>query len=133
MVNKLQNSILLAVILCSSAASWAQQIQFPESYHTGVRPIDGQVPYGSSTPVMIPINSATQAGIYPSSGFGSPTFDPYSASQYSASQANASGYFPSNASPFGVYPTYSGSTQPLPSGTVGGVLPGPTTYTQPGV
>ncbi|MEZ6153573.1 MAG: hypothetical protein R3C09_26030 [Pirellulaceae bacterium] len=61
-------------------------MQFPQA-PSGLRPIQsGQIP-SSGTPTMVPINPATQAGIYPSNGLGGPTFDPYSLNTATQTQA----------------------------------------------
>ncbi len=132
----------MTVLACAPAA--AQRVQFPES-PTGLRPIpSGQYP-STGDPVMIPINPATQAGVYPSTGFGSPTFDPYgatpatqpfSATQIPGSMVPSSGF--GGASPYGTpYPAYNGPSPLLPgagSSAAVGTFPsaGPA-YSQPGV
>lgn len=64
----------------------AQRMQFPET-PSGLRPIQpGQIP-SSGAPTMVPINPATQAGIYPSNGLGGQTFDPYSLNTATQTQA----------------------------------------------
>lgn len=65
-------AVCLALSLC--ATSEAQRVQFPS---TGNRPIPGSPLDGSvSTPQMVPINPATQAGVFQSPTPGG-SFDPY--------------------------------------------------------
>ena len=133
----------------------AQRMQFPDN-PTGLRPIQPGQPMGVGGPMMVPINPATQAGIYPSTGAGGTTFDPYSASQSqmqvfqppqgtvppgtlapgATSYPGAVPNYPNNP-PMGGYPTYNGISPGLPgagqSGTVGtfqNTAPG---YSQPGM
>lgn len=110
---------------------------------------------------MVPINPATQAGIYPSTGPGSSTFDPYSTYQPPSSLplggafSGQPGVYPSSqvpqlgqaaplgqASPFGqapigTYPPYTGGPPTLPgagpSASVGSFPPVGANYSQPGV
>ncbi len=133
--------LLCVWIACTPVLGQSQRIQFPES-PSGLRPISpGQVPL-SGPPAMVPINPATQAGIYPSTGLGSPTFDPYSAGgglqqpQYLQPLTNSTiappgAFAPSypgtqpnlGAAPLGGYPTYNGTSPGFPgagqSGTIG--------------
>lgn len=150
MVNKLHIWILLAVTVLTSAPTWAQRIQFPPNATTGLRPIDGQVPSTMSSPAMIPINPATQAGVYPSQGFGSPTFDPYSgaaanAGFFSGTPMQGSGFPPGGfapnamptANPYAQYPAYNGPVPGVPgagqSGTMGTFPGAGINYSQPGM
>lgn len=67
---------------CHCAWSHGQRVQFPSTLPstslpgTGNRPIQDPIG-GISTPAMVPINPATQAGVYPSPSPGSASFDPY--------------------------------------------------------
>ncbi len=153
---------LLRGLLCCAwltcAPVMAQRIQFPESTApglNGLRPIaPGQLP-NSGSPVMVPINPATQAGIYPSTVPGGQTFDPYSLNptpqpQYGQPILNPTlppasltptypGIAPTypNSAPLGGYPTYNGSSPIMPgagqSGTVGTFQNTAPAFNQPGV
>ncbi|QDV24863.1 hypothetical protein [Aureliella helgolandensis] len=121
---------------------------------SGLRPING------GQPQMVPINPATQAGVYPSTGFGSSTFDPYaSAAPTATAQVYTPSYNPSynvaptatqlppsySANPYsaspagnvGGYPGYNGAPAPFPgtgqSATIGSFSGGGSPYSQPGV
>ena len=133
----------------------AQRMQFPET-PSGLRPIQSGQPLAAGGPTMVPINPATQAGIYPSTGAGGATFDPYSVSQPQlqvfqppqgtvapgALAPGATNYpgavpnYPNNPS-MGGYPTYNGISPGLPgagqSGTVGTFQNTSPGYNQPGM
>ena len=128
----------------------AQRMQFPET-PAGLRPIQPGQPLATGAPAMVPINPATQAGIYPSTGVGGATFDPYSANppQMQVFQAppgtlapGATSYpgaaptYPNNP-PLGGYPTYNGVTPGMPgagqSGTIGSFQNTAPGYSQPGM
>ena len=70
---------------------------------------------------MVPINPATQAGIYPSNSYGGQTFDPYALGGTPGYPGAQTGY-PNNP-PLGGYPAYNGIAPNLPgagqSATVG--------------
>ncbi|MEO8270260.1 MAG: hypothetical protein ABI557_11110, partial [Aureliella sp.] len=86
---KLWTLIVGALIISAcwlGAPAHGQRMQFPET-PSGLRPIQpGQIP-SSGAPTMVPINPATQAGIYPSSVPGGQTFDPYSLNATTQTQA----------------------------------------------
>lgn len=134
-------AIVLAFVELACAAAQAQRIQFPAA--NGLRPIDGNVMPSTGAPVMVPINPATQSGIYPSTGFGSQTFDPYAGGsafgappailpQSGMLGAPIGGGYPANN-----YPAYTGPSPTLPgagqSAIVGSYQNNPTNYGQPGV
>ncbi len=143
-VNKLHIWILLAAtVLASAPSASAQRIQFPQNAVNGLRPIDGQVPSTLGSSAMIPINPATQAGVYPAQGYGSPTFDPYSGGQVNNGFFPPGGMFNNGlgtlppANPYGQYPAYNG---PVPgvsgsgqSATIGTFPNAGVNYSQPGM
>lgn len=120
----------------------AQRIQFPQP-STGVQaPNNFQSPSGlrpvNPNSAMVPINPATQAGIYPSTTYGSPTFDPYSSG--AAPSLLSPGGYPNTAAGVGApggYPIYNGAPAALPGtgqSAVVGTFPNTTSgYSQPGV
>ena len=77
----------------------AQRVQFPQT-PSGLRPVQPGPTPSSGAPTMVPINPATQAGIYPSSGLGGQTFDPYSLNTAQPTQA----FQPQFAPPQVTYP-----------------------------
>lgn len=82
---------------------------------SGLRPINGSVP--STYPTMIPVNPATQAGIYPSNGIGGPTFDPYAAT--SSGPGLLQGLFPpGNTYPPNIYPQNNFPPNAFPTGNI---------------
>ncbi len=144
--------------LCT-VGSWdrcanAQRIQFPEN-SPGLRPISPTQSY-STQPGMVPLNPATQSGIYPSTGYGSPTFDPYGSpaptlppvfpspfnstvqppSSLSSPLPSTQGVYPGGV-PYGGYPTYNGPGPILPgagpSATIGTFPSTSAGPTQPGM
>ncbi|MCA9134822.1 MAG: hypothetical protein KDA45_16755, partial [Planctomycetales bacterium] len=138
----------LVVLGWSAESGFGQRIQFPDT-PSGLRPIAGsQQPY-PSTPAMVPINPATQAGIYPPSGPSSTGFDPYAnaaagapalqAPAFNSTIAPPTGFTPSypGTTPLGGYPNYSGPPPVLPgagqSGVVGTFPNNAAGYNQPGV
>lgn len=135
------NLISVVAIALACAPVQAQRIQFPST--PGLRPIDNaQIP-STGNPVMVPINPATGVGIYPSTGVGSTTFDPYAR----GAGAGAPGIVASpplaapsggiGGSSFGGFPTYSGAPPALPgtgqSAVVGTFPSNPTPLNQPGI
>jgi hypothetical protein len=162
-INSSLASQALAALLCSvclvCAPAWAQRIQFPSGTDpslSGLRPIaPSQLPKTGS-PVMVPLNPATQAGIYPSTGFGSPTFDPYSLNTSTTPQFSSPSFNPTlpppgsinppyvgspmgspTSIPMGGYPSYNGVSPTLPgtgqSGTLGTFQNTGPGFTQPGI
>ncbi|MCA9127669.1 MAG: hypothetical protein KDB22_11310 [Planctomycetales bacterium] len=138
----LQNTILFLAFLWPGISSLAQQIQFPQA---GIQPLgQGTLP-STGAPAMVPINPATQAGIYPSTGLGGATFDPYATAGAPQplfplgtqlfGQAPVVPY-PNSASAGG-YPGYNGSPAVLPgagqSGVIGTFPNTGTGYSQPGI
>jgi hypothetical protein len=117
MQSPLQAWIVFGIVALGAAPIMAQRVQFPESSN-GLRPIaqGGSTPGTAPTlgaPVMIPVNPATQAGIYPSTGFGSPSFDPYAAQSQTGQVLG--GVSPANLNPYGSpYPAYNGAAPVLP-------------------
>lgn len=112
----------MTITLATSLPAFGQRIQFPQTPN-GLRPVDANV-YSPSTrpstaangsPVMVPLNPATQSGLYPSTGLGSATFDPYSSRQVSQPPVLGTSTFGSAVNP--------------PQGTQGSVYaPGATGY-----
>lgn len=156
MRRKTQLSTFLVVCVSVCAQGLAQQIQFPPA---GSRPIaQGQLPSTAPSgvssggtapgiPPMVPINPATQSGIYPSTGYGSPTFDPY-ANRTAAPPllplgggllGGANTAYPQTLAPnaTGGYPGYNGSPPVLPgagqSAIVGSFPNSGPGYNQPGI
>ncbi len=142
MCNKLQALAAVGMVLLACAPVDAQRVQFPQA-PSGLRPIaPGQGPT-TGHPIMVPINPATQSGIYPSTGLGSPTFDPYATTQTSpltplplpgvAGAPTIAGgpVLPSS------YPGYTGTPPVLPgagqSGVIGTFPNAAPTYAQPGI
>lgn len=110
--------------MCVACAPvWAQRIQFPQSTApslNGLRPVSpGQLP-NSSSPVMVPINPATQAGIYPSNGLAGSTFDPYAVNPPSLPPSGAPIFNPTLAPPSSFTPQYTGVTPGYPNAPLGG-------------
>ncbi len=115
-------AILLGLSVAAAPMVRGQNLQFPQS------PVvlrDIRTPAGTNAPVMVPLNPATQQGLYPSTGSGSPLFDPYATRpsyqnpgyQYTAPTAN-----PGFGSPAVLPPnTYSAPGYGLPS-TSGGMF-----------
>ncbi len=159
LVSQLCRALLFGAWLITCAPAVAQRIQFPENTSpgmNGLRPISpGQLP-NSSSPVMVPINPATQAGIYPSNGMGGATFDPYSLNASPLPQTNSPVFNPTlappssftptypgiapsypNTAPLGGYPAYNGASPVLPgagqSATVGTFQNTGPGFSQPGV
>ena len=113
---------LIAIVLTGSGNAMvvAQRIQFPT---TGLRPIDGTTapstlapPPGSTGPVMVPINPATQSGLYPSTGVASPSFDPYGGTTASSPPALTGVLpgLPQATSTAGSFPGYTGPQPSMP-------------------
>lgn len=144
---------LLALLIgLACATSQAQRVQFPAGNE--LRPVQaGQVP---STAPIVPLNGATQAGVYPPTGGAG--FDPYYRPQSnlfggitptappagSFGGASSYGAYPAPTYPTTTYaapnyagPTYNGSQPVLPGAGQSGVLGSyPSTtpnYNQPGV
>lgn len=150
---------LCMLLWCSnSPQAHSQRIQFPPT--SGLRPIQGTQLPGTGGTTMVPINPATQAGIYPSTGFGSPNFDPYSGGTPNAPTllgaptpifggqptliappaGNNGAIFAPGAvttSPLGNYPAYNGVAPTMPgvgqSGIVGTFQNTPPNFGQPGL
>ncbi len=86
---------------------------------------------------MVPINPATQSGIFPSTGLGSPTFDPYAGGTGGVAGAvplPPAGGFNSG---FGGFPAYNGPSPALPGAgqsAIVGTFPNTApTLSQPGI
>ncbi len=71
----------IIIALAFTLPAFGQRIQFPEGSANGLRPISPTGQMSPGTPVMVPLNPATQAGIYPAPVGSSATFDPYSTRQ----------------------------------------------------
>lgn len=94
---------------------------------------------------MVPINPATQAGIYPSTGFGSPTFDPYAGRAATGGIGGAANPVTPLGNPgsfsggpgFGGYPAYTGGSPNIPGAgqsAIVGTFPNTApTLNQPGI
>jgi hypothetical protein len=141
---------LLAGAIC--APTFGQRIQFPES-PSGLRPITPSQGVYPSSPAMVPINPATQSGVFPSTGTAGTNFDPYSGGAVTpppvSSGFNTGVYPPGNTAPTlppniapgsttpGGYPQYNGPPPAFPgagpSGTVGTFSNTPPGYSQPGM
>lgn len=150
------SQLFCASLLCGGwlvcAPAMAQRVQFPETTNpslNGLRPVTpGQLPT-SGAPVMVPINPATQAGIYPSNASGGTSFDPYSLNPAPQGQYGQQLFTPTlqppasltptypNSPPLGGYPAYNGSGPVLPgtgqSGTLGNFQNTGPAFNQPGV
>ncbi len=122
-----------------------QRIQFPMGSSSGLRPIS---PTGSTSgaPVMVPLNPATQAGIYPAANSNGSLFDGYSTRQVTAptytaqtspypqaqpnvmpGQAGPAYNGPAippnyNTSPYNGYPGFNGATPVMPGAGPSGVV-----------
>ena len=127
---------LVLGLVCASA--YAQpRMQFPGNE---LRPVQaGQVP---STTSIVPLNGATQTGIYPTTPQGSQGFDPYSSQQTGAFGGFQPVLPPTGSfggAAYGGYPTqtYSGAPPVLPGAGQSGVMGTfPSTapnYNQPGI
>jgi hypothetical protein len=150
----------LITSLAILSPAFGQQVQFPQGTSNGLRPIapTNQLPSSSTGvgPVMVPLNPATQAGIYPAPS-GSAMFDPYSTQQaptyppayYSSAPTPYSsptlvsqnpmpppGYgvpgSPYSSTPVSGYPGYNGAAPALPGAGPSGVV-GTYPYTDPTV
>ncbi len=115
------------------------------------RPVAAQLP-GTTGPSMVPLNPATQSGIYPSTTPGGSVFDPYATTPATAGPVPAAPVYPpatsgigsppaSSLLPSGVgapggYPPYTGPPPPIPgagpSATVGTFPSTGSIYGQPG-
>ncbi len=123
--------------ICASFIGWmiataspvsAQSLQYPQN--TGLPPAVLRDAQSSTRPIggMVPLNPAIQQGIYPSSGAGSPYFDPYNTRpsyQIPLPSTTTPGYGPG----YGTGPAY-GSIAPygnsvLPSTTPTGMFGNP--------
>jgi hypothetical protein len=135
---KLPFITLLAALSMGGSSLYAQFVPLPVD-NPNLRPIHGTIPSTSGT--MIPINPASQAGLYPSNGVGSPTFDPYSSTGGASGGFNS--FFPPNAGfggsqppPMGAFPGYTGPNPMYPgvgpSGTVGSFPTFDPNFGQPG-
>ena len=145
--------LFCVLLLCSASSlappAQAQRVQFPQASPPsldGLRPVSpGQLSPGGA-PVMVPINPATQAGIYPSTGPASSTFDPYAAAAVPYVQPLPNPSLPPPTSiapgypaapPLGGYPAYNGAAPMMPgagqSGTLGGFQNTQPSYAQPGI
>ncbi|RMF44611.1 MAG: hypothetical protein D6753_02125 [Planctomycetota bacterium] len=103
----------------------------PSSGAATLRPIEGggpgrttaaQLP-GTTGPAMVPLNPATQSGIYPSTTPGTSAFDPYATTPAASVPVPAAPVYP----PVAPYSPTTPATGSAPAGTVpstGGVAPG---------
>ena len=105
----------------------------PISMDANARPVP-------TTTVMVPLNPATQAGVYPSTGYGSTTFDPYapqSAAPAAPVMPPAGSVNPYSVNPYGAIPPSTpayASPSPVVPPAGAGVYPNAVSpYSQPGV
>jgi hypothetical protein len=128
-----------ATVSCWTQWADAQQIQFPAP-STSIRTIQNPGGGTGTAPVMVPLNGAVQQGIYPSTGPGSTTFDPYS-TRPSYQNPPVFGMPPGTGSTYVAPPTYTqapGYGTPVypgaiaPGATYNGTAPGPSNPVYPG-
>ena len=116
------------MLCCLCATARAQRLQFPPASglpSNQIRPINDGVPTGQ--PQMVPINPATQSGVFPSTAPGGASFDPYANPPPSSSWLGGP-IVPVPASPlFGnsVSPAQAYGNPVLPPSSMGGSITGP--------
>lgn len=114
--------VMLGSMVAFAPSAWGQRMQFPQP-PSSLRDAQAQTRLASG-PVMVPLNPATQQGLYPSTSPGSALFDPYATRP---SYQNPGYQFP----PTTGTPTYGSSPygSPAPSPNYGGALGAPSIYT----
>ena len=125
------NLVAIIALMSACASSVFGQLlqQYPQPT-SGLR--DAHTGSGAAAPVMVPLNPATQRGLYPSAGTSGATFDPYSTRpsyQNPGFQFPSTSAAPTYAPPAGsapVAPVYPlGSGVPSTSYPIGGMFGNP--------
>lgn len=113
-------------MIASASPVIAQSLQYPQTTALPPPVLRDAQASGSSIGGMVPLNPATQQGIYPSTGNGSPTFDPYNTRPSYQIQLPSTG--PAMGPAYGSVAPYGNAPLPntAPTGMFGN--PGPNVY-----